>query len=129
MSGVRQIGITPGAADYEFGPRFVAGRLRIAHDDSVVIVRVELKTGHDLLQISGTRCGAGAFSCQIQRGQQHRGEDRDDRDNDKKFDQGEIPFHGTVSVGLVEHLFKLYRRTAAMSITRNLFPESFMTES
>ena len=83
----------------------------------------------DLFQIGS----AGRFLCRtsrlIQGGQQHRGENRDDRNNDQKFDQGEIPFHGTVSVGLVEHLFKLYRRTAAMSITRNLFPESFMTES
>ena len=56
-------------------------------------VGVNHQAGAELLQISNALRAAGAAARLVQRRQQHGGENRDDRNHDKKFYQGKFPFH------------------------------------
>ena len=49
-------------------------------DVAVVVVCVSRRCGSELLEVAETGDGASFFSCRVQRGQEHPGEDRDDRD-------------------------------------------------
>ena len=44
----------------------------------------------------------------VQRGQQHRREDRDDRDHDQEFDQGELADSDTGSIRAERRIFCVY---------------------
>ena len=51
--------------------------------------RVALQSGADLFQVAGAVDAAGLFTRLLQRGEQHTGEDRDNRDDDQQLDEGE----------------------------------------
>ena len=48
---------------------------------------VQLHSGTDLFQVAGAVDATGAFTGLLQSGQQHAGQDRDDRDDDEELDQ------------------------------------------
>ena len=61
----------------------VQGALR--EEYVVGVVQILFKTEQDLLDVGRARNGAGLFTGLRQSGQQHGGQNRDDRDNDQQF--------------------------------------------
>ena len=60
-------------------------------DPVFIVTGIKGQTASDGLELRMTGDGFCPLPCRIQRRQQHRGENRDDGDNDKQFDQREFP--------------------------------------
>ena len=64
--------------------------------DVVLLVEdIHVQRRHDGLGVRGAVDGAGLLARLRERGQQHGGEDRDDRDDDEELNEGEgLALHG-----------------------------------
>ena len=64
----------------------------------------------DLADVAEAQCQTGTVPRRRQRGQKQSGKDRNDRDHDQKFDQGEPAHDGTVprkNTGMLFHFSSL----------------------
>ena len=73
-----------------------------------VVVHIQLSDDTQLLEIGNAARGVRSFARLLQRGQQHRRQNRDDRDDDQQFDQCE------------SMLFHLERSLSPCPIERNM---------
>ena len=62
----------------------------LAHNEVVVVVRIQQLSSHALFLIIDALGGFCLRTRHIQRRQQHRGENRDDRNNNQQLDQSEL---------------------------------------
>ena len=86
--------------DGEFPARETAGGVLVGvvvHAGIEIVVGKILLDGQPLLtQVADALRGLRLLTGLPQRGEQDGGEDRDDRDHDQEFDQGERFFHGYI---------------------------------